>query len=66
MVADDDELKNSEQKLLVTDIQRVTQRWKMYGDNEGEFVKNNLSFVKNVPMTYVNCIIIVAVVSVCL
>jgi len=29
----------------------------------GEFVKINLSFVKNVPMTYVNCIIIVVVVS---
>ena len=26
-------------------------------------MKNNLSFVKNVPMTYVNCVIIVVTVS---
>jgi hypothetical protein len=31
--------------------------------DEGEFVKNNLSFVKNIPMTCVNCIIIVVTVS---
>jgi hypothetical protein len=67
---DDDEPKHSKREELrlcsrtfVTDIQRVTQRCENCGDNEGEFVKNNLSFVKNVPMTYVNCIIIVVVVS---
>jgi hypothetical protein len=70
-VADDDELKHNvceelqtlQQRVLATDIQRVTQRWKNCGANEGEFVKNNLSFLKNVPMTYVNYVIIVVVVS---
>lgn len=52
-----------QKKVLVTDIQRVTQRWKNCGDNGGEFVKNNISFVKNVPVTYWTCVIIVVAVS---
>jgi len=55
-----------QQKVLVTDIQRVTQRWKNCGDNEGQFVKNNLSFINNLPMTYVNCIIILIFMNPCI
>ena len=46
----------------MTGIQRLTQRWKKCVDNEGDFVKNNLNFLKDVHMIYVKLNIIIGTV----
>ena len=68
LFADDDELKcNMREELWcvrkefnVTGIQYLAQSWKKGIDNGGKFVKkNNLNFVKDVLVMYVNFTIIV-------
>jgi hypothetical protein len=46
-------------EFYATSIQHLMQRWKKCVYNEGDLVKSNLNFVKNVPMIYANFIIIV-------
>jgi hypothetical protein len=67
---DDNEMKYSvreqrrrfSKECYVTGIQRPTRRWKKCVDN-GDFVKNNLNFAKDVPMRYVKFIITEIIVS---
>jgi hypothetical protein len=47
------------QQFYATGILRLTQRWKKCADNDGDFVENNLNFVKDVPMIYATFIIII-------
>jgi hypothetical protein len=34
-----------------TGIERLTQMWKKFADNEGDFMEKQSQFVKHVPMT---------------
>jgi hypothetical protein len=69
--AEDDELKHNVQgelrrvskEFYATGIQRFTDRWQLASIMEATLWKNNLNFVKDVPMIYLNFIIIVIKVS---
>lgn len=56
-------LQHFSKEFCLTSIQCPTQRWKKCTGNEGVLWSHNLNLVKEVPVIYLNFIVIVSIVS---
>lgn len=58
-----EDLQHFSKEFYLTSIQCLTQRWKKCTGNEGVLWSNNVNLVKEVPVIYLNFIVIVSTVS---